>query len=233
MSEFGHERNATADDIAEMTLTQRLERFAGHFPDPEKTYFHALISRRDSELFSALSSYDEKKMSLDSLKDCLTRRVVKMSLDNSFSIYTRMFEHITTEDAKRLVKTSAPVVARTEPSVSLTYGEIDFFSLSCILEKLGIKKGDVFVDLGHGTGKALICASLLYGTKISQCIGMELIPELYQISVGVVDTYRSMIATDSSRFGTETMCDIRVIEGDILGPDYDWTTAGQFVWAIG
>lgn len=209
-----------------MSPALRLERFADHYPNPEKTYFLSLIAHQDPEIFSMLQSYDDKQLSIDDLKSGLARRVVKMSVDNSFTVYTRMFEHISTEKAKQLVKGSAPVTSEPEPSVSLTYGEIDFFSLSCILEKLGIKKGDVFVDLGHGTGKAIICASLLYGTLLSQCVGMELIPELYQVSVAVVEQFRRMVAADSTRFGTEPMCEIQVMEGDILGPDYDWTAAG-------
>lgn len=219
----------SADAVAtgEKSLVERLQIFANHFPNPEKAYFYSLVLHADHELLSALKEYDEKKCSIDELKARIIRRVVKMSIDNCFTIYTKMFEHISTEEAKRIVKGSAPVIAQTEPSVSLTYGEIDFFSLSCILENLNIKKGDTFVDLGHGTGKAIVCASLLYGTKLNQCIGIELIPELYHISVGVVDKFREMVAADSSRFGTEPICDIHVMEGDILGPDYDWTTAGS------
>ena len=209
-----------------MTPSQRLARFADHFPNPEKTYFLSLIAHQDPEIFAMLQSYDDKQLSIDDLKSGLTRRVVKMSVDTCFRVYTHMFEHISTEKAKQLVKGSAPVISQPDPSVSLTYGEIDFFSLSCILEKLGIKKGDVFVDLGHGTGKAIICASLLYGTLLSLCVGIELIPELYQVSVGVVEQFRRMVAADSTRFGTDPICEIQLMEGDILGPVYDWTTAG-------
>jgi hypothetical protein len=206
------------------TAAERLQKFAEIFPDPEKIYFLSLIAHQDAVLLSLLQEYDDKTLSIDELKVALTRRVVKMSLDNCFTIYTRMFAHMSTEKAKQLVKGSAPVASVEEPSVSLTYGEIDFFSLACILEKLNIKKGDSFVDLGHGTGKGLICASLLYGTLLSQCIGMELIPELYQVSIGVMDTFRAMVAANSSRFGTEPMCELEVMEGDILG-EYDWTAA--------
>ena len=39
------------------------------------------------------------------------------------------------------------------------------------------------VDLGHGTGRGIVAASLVYGGSIfSQILGIEIVPELYQIS---------------------------------------------------
>ena len=192
------------------TTQDRLRTLTQYFPDPQKIYFQSLIDRGDSDLFHILSEYDASKISIEEAKDLVTRRVVKVSLDNCYAIYTKLFEHISTDQAKQLVKGSVPVVASPEPSVSLTYGEIDFFSLACILEKANIKEGDKFVDLGHGTGKAIICATLLYGSLLSECWGIELIPELYQVSVSVMAKFRSMVSADSSRFTTDRICNIEV-----------------------
>jgi hypothetical protein len=41
---------------------------------------------------------------------------------------------------------------------NLTYGEVDFHSLAVLLEKVDPAAGEVFVDLGSGTGKAVIAA---------------------------------------------------------------------------
>lgn len=43
-------------------------------------------------------------------------------------------------------------------SPCLVYGEIDFFSFAAIMEKVGPEPGEVFVDLGHGTGRAVVAA---------------------------------------------------------------------------
>lgn len=41
---------------------------------------------------------------------------------------------------------------------SLVYGEIDFFSFAAIMEKVEPQPGELFVDLGHGTGRAVVAA---------------------------------------------------------------------------
>jgi hypothetical protein len=43
-------------------------------------------------------------------------------------------------------------------SSSLVYGEIDFFSFAAIMEKVNPAPGELFVDLGHGTGRAVVAA---------------------------------------------------------------------------
>lgn len=218
MSEFKAEAVSSA--------AARLGRLADCFPEPEKNFFLELIERHDEELLGLLDRYDRKEISVEHLKHQVARKVVKTSVDYCYVIYNNLFENISTERAKQLVKGSTQASSAAEPAVALTYGEIDFHSFSCILEKLTIKKGDVFVDLGHGTGKALICASLLYGTLLSECIGIELIPELNDVSVGVTTAFRRMVNSDTKHFASSRMCDIRVMEGDILGSDFDWTVAG-------
>jgi hypothetical protein len=80
----------------------------------------------------------------------------------------------------------APGVEEKAPAyishLSLTYGEVDFFSQATILERVGVKEGDVFWDLGSGTGRAVVCAALLYGHLFKGCYGLELLPELYDAS---------------------------------------------------
>lgn len=94
-------------------------------------------------------------------------------------------------------------------SHSLTYGEVDFFSFNTILELVKPQDGQVaalinqsidrsmivcvciqvFVDLGHGTGKAVVSAALLYGHVLSECRGIELLKPLHDVSERAVDRY--------------------------------------------
>ncbi len=60
------------------------------------------------------------------------------------------------------------------------YGEIDFLSFAELLAKSHAKPGDIFMDLGAGTGKAVIAAALLL--PFQQCIGIELLTPLYESS---------------------------------------------------
>jgi hypothetical protein len=129
--------------------------------------------------------------------------------------------------------------------LSLVYGEIDFFSFANILERSSPKQGDVFVDLGkitkfgcwpilpfcsgHGTGKGLICAALLYGPVLSKCYGVEIVPELQAISVNTVKKYEDEILP-LPLFAHHRNCSIVAEEGDLLADEYKhWTDAGAFV----
>lgn len=56
------------------------------------------------------------------------------------------------------------------------YGEIDFLSFFTLLDKVKPNRGDVFYDLGSGTGKAVF-ATALYANVAKSC-GIELLPGL-------------------------------------------------------
>lgn len=60
------------------------------------------------------------------------------------------------------------------------YGEIDIISFIAILEAAQLNRGDIFYDLGSGTGKAVFTAALAF--NFAACKGIELVPELYQLS---------------------------------------------------
>jgi hypothetical protein len=111
--------------------------------------------------------------------------------------------------------------------LSLVYGEIDFFSFANILDRAAPKQGDTFVDLGHGTGKGIICAALMYGPLLKECYGMEIIPELNTISVNTAQRFRDEILTQPL-FENHRNCTITVEEGDLLAEEYSrWTDAGN------
>ena len=47
------------------------------------------------------------------------------------------------------------------------YGEIDFMKFIPLLEALEPRKGDVFWDLGCGSGRALVVAALVFGKVLT------------------------------------------------------------------
>lgn len=55
----------------------------------------------------------------------------------------------------------------------LRYGEIDFWSFACLLEDVDPQPGEVFLDIGSGTGKAVYATRLLYST-LGLCFGIEI-----------------------------------------------------------
>ena len=83
----------------------------------------------------------------------------------------------------------------------LIYGEIDFYSLAECFQfiknqygafpdsKDGMNSG-IFVDLGHGEGKAVLAACLLHPFK--KCVGIEIIKKLYDRSCELKNKYMDM-----------------------------------------
>lgn len=74
---------------------------------------------------------------------------------------------------------------------SLTYGEIFFDSFYEMLKKAQPKKGEVFYDLGSGTGKAVFVAHLLF--SFSKVVGIEILPELHQTSKKILEKYEEEV----------------------------------------
>lgn len=68
-------------------------------------------------------------------------------------------------------------------SKSFVYGEVVPHSFYQLISDLGPKPGQIFYDLGSGTGKAVILANLLF--DFAESIGIEFVESLYQCSVDV------------------------------------------------
>lgn len=88
----------------------------------------------------------------------ITKLVVTKTTSMAYAIWTDLFAHLSTEQAKIMVKNGIVKMHEKNPdldveSTSLTYGEVDFFSFANILERANPQLGETFVDLGHGTGK--------------------------------------------------------------------------------
>lgn len=65
-----------------------------------------------------------------------------------------------------------------------TYGEVTPEGFYNILKDAETKSGSVFYDLGSGTGKAIILASL-FG-NFSKIVGIEIVKDLYQTSKNIL-----------------------------------------------
>lgn len=60
------------------------------------------------------------------------------------------------------------------------YGEIEFLTFFTILEKVKPQPGEIFYDLGCGSGKAVFTAALFF--DLSKARGIESLPKLYEIA---------------------------------------------------
>lgn len=70
---------------------------------------------------------------------------------------------------------------------SFTYGEIVPDSFYAYMAKVVPKKDEVFYDLGSGTGKAVVLASLLFDFR--KCVGVEYLADLCRLSKQVKNRF--------------------------------------------
>ena len=122
-----------------------------------------------------------KKLKLDCDISCIQFDILKeliLSLDSELyanpnaasvrdriSKYTRqmydaLFEDISLEKAHIIATTYAEELSEADTR-ALVYGEVDFDSFAEVLRAaiLGMKRCENFVDLGHGTGRAVFVVS--------------------------------------------------------------------------
>lgn len=76
-------------------------------------------------------------------------------------------------------------------SKSFVYGEVVPDSFYQIISQLNPQPGQVFYDLGSGTGKAVLLAHMLF--DFSETIGIEFVDALYKSSVDVLQRYQNEI----------------------------------------
>ena len=90
-------------------------------------------------------------------------------------------------DARRALARDAALSRSTTTSAAgiplagdgMVYGEFDLAFLARLLEAAEPQKGDTFVDLGSGCGRAVLGAALLRPHTWAECVGLECLPELH------------------------------------------------------
>lgn len=76
---------------------------------------------------------------------------------------------------------------------NFTYGEIDCLAFMTLLEQTHPQSGDIFFDLGSGSGKAVMTAALAF--DFDQSIGVELLPGLCELARQRIQKAASLITT--------------------------------------
>lgn len=100
-------------------------------------------------------------------------------------------------------------------SKSYVYGEVVPDSFYEYIKELNPEPGQVFYDLGSGTGKAVILAYLLFEFK--KCIGIELVDTLYDASVETLKKFETEIKPGIANELDDR--EISLVKGDILKAD--------------
>ncbi len=78
-----------------------------------------------------------------------------------------------------------------ESDPAFTYGEITPESIEFMLQQVQAKPGEVFYDLGSGTGKAVIFASFL--GSFSKAVGIEFVDELCASAQKTLERYNAEV----------------------------------------
>lgn len=114
---------------------------------------------------------------------------------------------------------AAAAYVRSLPKMDygFTYGEIVADSFHELVAKAGPKPGEVFYDLGSGSGKAIIYASLAF--EFSKVVGIELVPQLADLSRDVLKRCRA-----EAKKAKHAMPKVELITGSFV--ERDVTDAG-------
>jgi hypothetical protein len=103
--------------------------------------------------------------------------------------------------------------------------QVDFFSFAVILEVADPPRGALFVDLGHGTGRAVLAAALLCGHQLGECRGVEVLPALVHASWAAQAKYDALLnakpalydaVSGSSRMQPGRRAAVVQLQGDLL-----------------
>jgi len=107
---------------------------------------------------------------------------------------------------------------------SLTYGEIYFDTFYEIIKKTNPQKGDIFYDLGSGSGKAVFAAHLLF--PFSKTAGIEIVSDLYQASKNILEKYEKEVR--SKLLEKSSQQKVNFILGDFLKVNF---SEADFIFA--
>jgi precorrin-6B methylase 2 len=99
-----------------------------------------------------------------------------------------------------------------------TYGEVVPESFYQMMVRVSPIKGEVFYDLGSGTGKAVILASLFF--EFSKCIGIETLEDLHKASRQVLENYQHYAVVQREKrfidFINTNFLEYDISDGDIF-----------------
>ena len=96
---------------------------------------------------------------------------------------------------------------------SLTYGEMLLEPFSRVLAAVKPAPGEVFYDLGSGTGKVVLMANML--APFAKTVGIEFLPKLHDQASAIVDRYAQEIKPSLP----DATAEIAVRQGDMLTED--------------
>lgn len=134
-----------------------------------------------------------------------------MDINEAKEIFTQLYETVSGSTISL-----AGREAHQYKSKSFVYGEVLFDTFYKIIKEIDPKPGEIFYDLGSGTGKAVFIAHLAF--HFSKAIGIEYVDSLYEASMNVLKKYETEIKPKiQQKVGSK---EIEFILGDMLEIDF-------------
>lgn len=133
-----------------------------------------------------------------------------MEIARAQEIFDRLYATVPAYDIARSEKER---MGRQEAST--TYGEVTPVSLYELLLEATPKEGEVYFDLGSGTGKATLLAALTF--PFSRLVGVELLPGLGDAARQVLRHYDATVRPELPPEQQQQR--IEFIDGDFLEQD--------------
>lgn len=107
------------------------------------------------------------------LREALRYHPERKHLQRTEHLFNELYRHVRGKTISKLTRRLLGI-----KSDEFVYGEIEFLSFYHILEKIQPQAGEVFYDLGSGSGKAVFAAALSF--DFSKVCGIELLPALHR-----------------------------------------------------
>mmetsp|Transcript_33205 Transcript_33205/g.61905 ORF Transcript_33205/g.61905 Transcript_33205/m.61905 type:complete len:928 (-) Transcript_33205:600-3383(-) len=173
---------------------------SGRFARTQNTVLELKVRTERDHLAEASTDFDSSLANTPSSIPCtISLESIVDSSDLSplmqarYKLFSSIFESIDGSSISQKDRFASGEV----DTPSLTYGEIEFPSFVRLLEDMGGREGQVFVDVGSGTGKAVVAAALS-GAKFLRCIGVEVLPGLCQASRSAIDKCKAKVQSFTS-----------------------------------
>lgn len=130
-----------------------------------------------------------------------------LDISKKITLFNEIFSKIDGFTASKTARTNLNLLSDS----ALTYGEVEFNSFQEIIQLANPKKGEVFYDLGSGTGKPVFIAALCF--EFSACKGIELLEPLYALSCQAQKEFYTKI-------DSKNLPEIEFHQGDFIQDDF-------------
>ena len=105
------------------------------------------------------------------------------------------------------------------PQHELVYGELGLDALATIVDAVGVRKGDRFLDIGAGDGILVTGASMLYPDFFDASVGVEIVPDLYERSLDYQNRLEGALGTEQSEDNIQLCPQTSLHLGNCYEPD--------------